>query len=82
MSHSLGVHMLLKKLCLTLIFLMLLGNSAFAYVVVLNTNTLKYHSVDCEWAHKCNKNCIRIDHKEAKKRGGIPCKVCGGVEVK
>lgn len=51
---------------------------ALAYDVMFNTQTLKYHSVDCKWAIKCTKNCIMIDDKEAQRRGGIPCKVCGG----
>lgn len=50
----------------------------FAEVVVYNTKTGKIHSPSCKWAKKCTVNCIRIDRKEAVKRGGVPCKVCGG----
>ena len=45
---------------------------------MFNTQTLKYHKLDCQWAKKCTVNCIKIDKKEAIKRGGKPCKVCGG----
>jgi hypothetical protein len=46
--------------------------------VAFNTVSLKYHCLDCEWARKCTKNCIVISAAEARKRGGVPCKVCGG----
>ena len=52
--------------------------AAFAEMVVFNVKTYKYHSVKCQWTAKCTKNCIKIDKKEAIKRGGVPCKVCGG----
>lgn len=55
-----------------------LSLTAFAETVVYNTNTGKFHAVWCRYASKCTKNCISIDKKEAEKRGGIPCKVCGG----
>lgn|GEM_PF-5216321 len=47
-------------------------------VVAFNQKTLKYHKLDCIWALRCTKNCITIPKSEAIKRGGIPCKVCGG----
>ncbi|MBQ8476825.1 nuclease [bacterium] len=50
----------------------------FAETVMFNTQTLKFHKLTCKWAKKCTVNCIKIDRKEAIKRGGIPCKVCGG----
>ena len=46
--------------------------------VVFNTKTKKYHSASCKWAVKCTKNCITLTPSEAIKRGGVPCKVCGG----
>lgn len=49
-----------------------------AEMVMYNTKTGKYHTLTCKWAKKCTVNCIKIDKKEAKKRGGVPCKVCGG----
>jgi len=48
---------------------------------MFNTKNLKYHSLSCEWARKCTVNCIKIDHTQAIQRGGIPCKVCGGLEM-
>jgi uncharacterized membrane protein len=47
-------------------------------IVMFNTKSLKYHCPSCRWAKKCTRNCIKIMKSEAKKRGGIPCKVCGG----
>lgn len=49
-----------------------------AELVMFNTQTKKFHSISCQWAKKCTVNCIKIERKEAIKRGGIPCKVCGG----
>ena len=62
----------------TIIFLSFSNSVCFAETVVFNVKTHKYHSINCEWALKCTKNCIKIDKKEAIKRGGVPCKVCGG----
>ena len=50
----------------------------FAETVVYNTKTHKYHKPGCTWAVKCTSNCIKIDKKDAKNKGGVPCKVCGG----
>jgi len=47
-------------------------------MVMFNTNTFKYHKPSCEWAQRCTRNCIYIPLSEAIRRGGIPCKVCGG----
>ena len=46
--------------------------------VFFNVKTHKFHAPTCEWARKCTRNCIRITREEAVKRGGVPCKVCGG----
>lgn len=46
--------------------------------VYFNTQSLKYHRGDCEWAHRCTRNCVWLPLSEARRRGGIPCKVCGG----
>ena len=54
------------------------GAAAFARDVMFNVKTQKYHSPSCEHAHRCTKNCIKIDRTDAQRRGGIPCKVCGG----
>ena len=47
-------------------------------VVAFNKSTLKYHCVTCKWAVRCTKNCVEIPRAEALRRGGVPCKVCGG----
>jgi hypothetical protein len=61
------------------------NNSALAFAadkteetVIFNTKTHKYHSVNCKWAIRCTKNCISLPLSEAIRRGGVPCKVCGG----
>lgn len=46
--------------------------------VYFNTNSRKYHHHSCEWARKCTRNCVTLPKSEAIRRGGIPCKVCGG----
>ena len=69
-----------KLLSLILIFMIYFVSSisVFAETVVYNTKTGKYHSPYCQWAKKCTVNCIKLEKKDAKARGGIPCKVCGG----
>ncbi len=47
-------------------------------VVAFNVETHKYHCLDCVWAIRCTRNCVKVSVSEAKRRGGIPCKVCGG----
>jgi hypothetical protein len=74
------------KFITTLVFLMLICFAiqipcAFAYDVIFNTKTYIYHNLYCEWARKCTKSCVKIDHTLAQRRGGIPCKVCGGLET-
>ena len=71
----------MKKICLALLILFALPTNAFAYDVMFNTKSLIYHTPSCEWARKCTKNCVRIDHTDAQRRGGVPCKVCGGVRI-
>jgi len=67
-----------KKILLSLIITILSLNIALAIDVVFNTKTLKYHDPNCRWAKKCTENCIKINKEKALKRGGRPCKVCGG----
>ena len=69
--------MLLKLVFVVSIFFAV-TNISSAETVVYNTQTHKIHKVWCRWAAKCTVNCINIDRKEAVKRGGVPCKVCGG----
>jgi hypothetical protein len=47
-------------------------------IVAFNVETHKYHCLECRWAIACTKNCINLPVSEAKRRGGVPCKVCGG----
>ena len=69
----------MKKILILLIALCLnLSLTAFAETVVFNTNTGKIHAVWCRYVSKCTVNCIKIEKKEALKRGGVLCKVCGG----
>lgn len=49
-------------------------------IVAFNTSNYKFHALSCIWAERCTVHCIQITRKEAHKRGGIPCKVCGGGE--
>lgn len=46
--------------------------------VIFNTKTKKYHAPNCRWARRCTRNCISLPLSQAIKRGGVPCKVCGG----
>ena len=66
------------KKFLTILMLLIFMAPVYAETVVYNTNTGKYHKPTCKWAKKCTVNCIKIDKKQAKARGGVPCKVCGG----
>lgn len=46
--------------------------------VAFNVESKKYHCLDCRWAIACTKNCVTVALSEARRRGGVPCKVCGG----
>ena len=67
----------MKKLMIALAMIGFVG-TAVARPVAYNTQKHIWHTPNCEWAKRCTKNCIHIDSSEAKKRGGRPCKVCGG----
>jgi hypothetical protein len=47
-------------------------------IVAFNTKTLKFYCRTCSAAKRCTRNCIDITRAEAKTRGGVPCKICGG----
>lgn len=66
----------MKKVFLTIICFLLLANACLAEIVSFNVRSHKYHNSACRYFN-C-KSCIKIEKKEAIKRGGIPCKVCGG----
>ena len=68
----------MKKIFLLLIVAIIFAAPVFADIVIFNTKTGKIHVPGCQYAKKCTVNCISIDRKDAIKRGGIPCKVCGG----
>lgn len=66
----------MKKILTLLIAICInLSLASYAETVMMNVNTKKYHQEYCRYV---NKNCIKIEKKEAIKRGGAPCKVCGG----
>ncbi|REJ85758.1 MAG: hypothetical protein DWQ36_08245 [Acidobacteria bacterium] len=46
--------------------------------VAFNTESKKYHCLSCQWAIRCTRNCIEVTASEARRRGGVACKVCGG----
>jgi hypothetical protein len=46
--------------------------------VAFNVESKKYHCLECRHAKACTKNCIVISLSEAKRRGGVACKVCSG----
>ena len=68
----------MKKLLLFLFMFFAFTLNVHAEPVMYNTSTQKVHKVHCTYAKKCTVNCIKIDRKEAYKRGGVSCKVCGG----
>ena len=47
-------------------------------MVMFNQHSLKFHDPNCVHAQECTRHCIAISLSEAIKRGGVPCKVCGG----
>jgi hypothetical protein len=48
-------------------------------VVTFNVKTLKIHCPLCSAAQRCTKSCVDIRRADAIKRGGVACKLCGGV---
>lgn len=68
----------MKKLIVSIFIFLFTANICLAETVVFNTKTHKYHKPTCSSAIKCTVNCIKIDKQQAKAKGGIPCKVCGG----
>lgn len=68
----------MKKLIVSIFLFLFMANSCLAETVVFNVKTHKYHAMGCKYAIKCTVNCIKIEKQQAKARGGVPCKVCGG----
>lgn len=71
-------NLLIKLFSIIMAFFLCFNGVSFAYDVVFNTQSKKYHKVSCVHAKKCTKNCVRIPKESAQKRGGHACKVCGG----
>lgn len=46
--------------------------------VTFNAVSKKYHCPTCRYAKACTRNCITTTLADAKERGGVACKVCGG----
>ena len=51
---------------------------AAGQTVFFNTKSLIYHHDGCIAANRCTVNCIWTSLSDAIKRGGRPCKLCGG----
>lgn len=68
----------MKKILISLMLSLILSSACFAETVVFNTKSHKYHKPSCSYAIKCTVNCINIEKQQAKAKGGVPCKVCGG----
>lgn len=68
---------MVRKIFIILLVTIFIQSVSFAETVVFNVETKKIHSINCPSAKKCTNNCIKIDRKEAIKRGGIPCQKCG-----
>lgn len=47
--------------------------------VLFNINSLKYHIPSCSAAKRCT-HCIETTRKDARAKGGVPCKLCGAGE--
>lgn len=69
---------MVKKIFSLVLLGCFLENVAVAETVVYNVKTGKYHKPTCQAAIRCTKNCIKIDKVQAKQKGGVPCKLCGG----
>jgi methylphosphotriester-DNA--protein-cysteine methyltransferase len=71
----------MKKFLLSVVFVAIFSllnlSSAIAETVIYNTQSGIYHNTSCYSASKCTKNCVKMDKKEAVKKGR-PCKKCGG----
>jgi hypothetical protein len=68
-------------LAATILLLAVIVSGVFASgeeKVYFNVETKKYHCLTCRWAIACTRNCIKVPLSDAKRRGGVACKVCGG----
>lgn len=71
---------MLRRLALLLVLALCVALAAPSQdeVVAFNTKSLKFHCRTCPAAKRCTRNCIDLPRAEAKARGGVPCKICGG----
>ena len=73
--------MIVRRIAVCVLLLAICAGLAAATqeeVVYFNVRSHKYHCLTCYHARRCTANCIEVTISEAKKRGGVPCKVCGG----
>jgi methylphosphotriester-DNA--protein-cysteine methyltransferase len=68
----------MKKILLSVVFLLVLVPSAISAEFWASKNSKKYHYPDCRWAQKIHpKNLIKFKSpEEAIKANYSPCKVC------
>lgn len=76
MRHRRHRGMIVAVLLLALTFSSVLSGAEEK--VAFNVKSMKYHCLTCSSALACTKNCIEVSRSEAKRRGGVPCKNCGG----
>ena len=46
--------------------------------VFFNTKTHKFHCPTCDAALRCTAHCVPVTRSDALRRGGVPCRRCGG----
>lgn len=75
-----GGYMIRKSAMCIVVLLVFLAPAALHAdsQVYFNASNGKVHKMSCTWGQRCTRNCIVIPRSEAYKRGGVPCKVCGG----
>lgn len=66
----------MKKILIALFLLAFTSQIIYAETVIYNPQSGIYHNTGCHIGNKCKK-CVRIDKKEAQKKGRA-CKTCGG----
>lgn len=71
------VQNIIKKSIVPVICTLILCLPVSAETVLYNPNSCVYHKISCPHAKRC-KCGLKIDKKQAIKKGGRPCKTCGG----
>ena len=72
------MYMLAVVVLMLLVAAPALATDRASETVYFNVQNHKVHKMSCVSGQRCTKNCIVIKRAEAYRRGGIPCKVCGG----